>query len=130
MVYNFNIEVPQDGSVATSQATRLKLTAGVIHQVEVYFPAGCAGLVHCHINDGLYQVWPSNPDDNMFGDDSLFSFEEDYELDTDPYELTVYAWNEDDTYNHTIRVSLGILPRSVIYPWSERALMYEQLRGF
>jgi hypothetical protein len=95
----------------------IKLTHGVIHKVELVFPSGCAGLVYCAINDGLHQVWPSNPDDMFFADDETISFREHYPLTEEPYTLQAKVVSLDDTYQHTLILRIGILPVAILSPW-------------
>ncbi len=109
MFYDFAITVSANTAKAAPTTQELKLTHGVIHRVEVEFPAGCAGLVHCGLLQGIHQLWPTNPDGSFASDDYVIAIYEDYELATEPYVVKFVGWNLDDTYDHTVTVRIGVL---------------------
>ena len=114
MIYHFTISTPANTSKSNPQLTRLKLSRGVIHQIDIFIPAGHEGLAHLVINRGLHQVWPSNYGEDFNGDDSDISFREHYRLTKAPYLLECYTWNEDTSYAHSFILRVGILPEEVI----------------
>jgi len=123
MVYSFAITTPANTPQASKKKTDLKLTLGIIHQLDIVFPTGCAGLAYIAINHGLHQVWPTNPEEYFHTDGETITFKEFYELTTEPYILSVYTYNLDDTHSHTVIVRLGILKKSELQglwlPWHE-----------
>jgi len=123
MIYSFNISTPANTLEADRVKTVLKLTAGIIHQLDILFPTGCAGLLYVALNHGLHQVWPSNDKEYFHTDGDKISFKEFYELKSDVNTLDVYTYNLDDTYPHAIIIRLGLLKQSEIQglwlPWSE-----------
>lgn len=76
--------------------------AGVITFVEVQFPRGCAGLVHASVRLGLHQLWPTNQDGAITGDDARVSWDEQYPITAAPFTLRLVATNADDTFPHTV----------------------------
>ena len=119
MFYVFPLTIPANTLVTAKQKTSLKLTTGKITRVMVEFPAGHVGLTHLHLNRGLYQVWPANPDANFKSSNETIIWEEVYELAA-PAEFEAYAWNEDDTYEHTITVRIELQPRAeTLNLWEE-----------
>ncbi|RLI49875.1 MAG: hypothetical protein DRP09_20365 [Candidatus Thorarchaeota archaeon] len=120
MVFEFDLTVPANTPETAKISKTLKLTYGIIHQLEVIFPTGCAGLVKCHINDALHQVWPTNPDGVFKGDGNPIIGRVFHEMDKEPFELQLWAWNEDDTYNHTITVRLWLLKPWQLFVFSEQ----------
>ena len=116
MFYDFDIPIPANTAEDDPYQKELHLTKGVIHRVEIEFPAGCAGLAHLKILKFNAPLWPTNPEGSFHSDNHVIAFNEAYELSTWPYTLTVKAWNEDDTYQHTLKLRLGILPAELIIP--------------
>lgn len=114
MFYSFSISTPKDTTESNKQETILKLTRGIVHQVDILFPPGPAGLLHLHINAALHQVWPFNVIDNFATDNEKITFREHFEITGAPHELRAYTWNEDDTYPHKVIVRIGILKRQNI----------------
>jgi len=114
MFYDFSFTIPKNTSKSSPAELDCKLTHGIIHRVEVGFPAGCAGLVHCVIKEGLHQHWPTNPDGDFKTDRFTIGFNEHLEFTRKPYILTLVGWSFDDTFPHTLEVRIGILPAWVL----------------
>ena len=110
MIYSYEDTIPINTPKASMRRTVMKLTPGIIHQVEIQFPIGCAGLAHCVIKDNITQIWPSSPNYDFSADGFVISFREDYEIKYEPWELYMNTWNTSTDYEHTITVRLGLLP--------------------
>ena len=126
MIYRFAISTPPKTWESIKQKTVLKISSGIIHQLDIVFPPGPSGLLHVGINRGLNQVWPTNPEANFASDHESIIFKEFYDFTQEPLEFEVFTWNEDDTYPHTVVIRLGILKQSDIQgvwlPWSEETI--------
>lgn len=109
MYYDFAVTVPANTAKTSPVKQALKITHGIIHRVEIQFPAGCAGLAHCKINDALHQRWPTNPPGDFSSDDFIIGIDENLEFFTEPYQLEAICWNTDDTYQHIITIRIGLL---------------------
>lgn len=116
MYYDFSLTIPANTAAAAPTEQQVKLTHGIIHRVEIGFPAGCAGLVHLQIYEGGHQVWPTNKDGSFNTDNYTIPINDFYELFRRPHTLTLSGWNLDDTYGHTLEVRFGILPARVLLP--------------
>ena len=116
MFYDFSFTIPANTSQDSPKRYKCKLTHGVIHRIEIGFPPGCAGLAGLKINEGLHQLWPTNPEGAFNTDGYTIVINEYYELYRAPYMLTLIGWNDDDTYPHTLEVRFGILPQEIIAP--------------
>jgi hypothetical protein len=113
MIFVFPLTLPANTPETAKQKTVLALARGKITRVMVEFPPGHAGLTHIGINRGLFQLWPANQSATFRSSNETIIWEEEYSLDTPPYNLDAYAWNEDDTYEHTITVRIVIAPVAV-----------------
>jgi len=114
VIYSWDLTTPANTPENVPKEWTLEMAYGVIHQVNIIFPAGCCGLARIKIFRGVNQVWPSNPESSFAGDDEVVSFREFFSLETKPYQLEAITWNEDDTYDHTIIVRLGLLRREYL----------------
>ena len=112
MLYSFSCLIPSGGTEYTQTKFSLQLASGIINNIDIYFPDGCCGLVHCHINDSLYQIVPTNADGSLTGSGNLIKFNEDISFTSEPYQLQFWGWNEDTTYDHTIDVRIELAKRS------------------
>ena len=110
MIYEKRITIPKNTPAYAPALTTIPIHPGVLQQVQVYFPPGCCALAHVVIKYWERQLFPTNPDSDFTGDDTLIEFSEDLEIVDPPYEFVVLGWNEDDTYSHTIIVRMQIIP--------------------
>lgn len=117
MIYLFNISTPANTAESAKVKTPMPVTSGIVHQIEIYFPPGSAGLLHLHIDSAGHQVWPYNAGSNFVAQDANLSFREFIPILKAPYVFTAYTWNEDDTNDHLLIIKLGILPPRVVAPW-------------
>ena len=115
--FSKSITTAANKSKANADKTPFLLTPGVIHRVDVRIPPGSEGLLHCHINHGIYQIAPTR-DGDFHGDDERISYREHYDLGGGPFELTLHTWNEDDTFPHEIILGFGVLPRWLMLPFT------------
>jgi hypothetical protein len=114
VIYVFPITIPANTPETSKLKTPLTLTRGKVTRVMVEFPAGHVGLTHLAINRGLFQLWPVNPETAFKSSNETIIWEEDYNLNTPPFQLEAYAWNEDDTYDHTITVRIVVEPLTIV----------------
>jgi len=127
VIYSYDITTPKNTSNYSPQRTALKVTKGLVYQVEVEFPPGPLGLCHVAIFDGGFQVWPSNPEQSFHGDNGYMTFGDSYLKLTEPYEFTAVTWNNDDTYQHTIHVRLGMVSDEVFMARYLPSLSYDKM---
>lgn len=127
MFYSFQIAIPANTTQNDAIETDIKLTQGVIYNVQVQFPIGCKELAHCQIYREGSQKWPTNPEANLASDGYIIPISEEIELLSAPYTFKAKTWNEDDTYDHTITIWIGVLRgRS----WQRMAQIFEALARF
>ena len=91
----------------------LKLTHGVIHYIEIGFPAGCAGLAHLVLLHGEHQLYPTNPEGSFAANGYVIPINDYFELFYAPFEITLRGWNLDDTFPHTLSVRINVLQEDV-----------------
>src|SRR5574341_598866 len=108
--YEYDVTSPANTAQAAPTEVAANLNVGIITHVAVQIPGGCVGLVHAQIWRSDYQVWPSNPDGNLKGDDALIEWSEEYFLEDEPLSLRLRVWNDDDSFPHTITFRFSVLP--------------------
>jgi len=108
-----------------------RLTRGIVREVALTFPRGCAGLVGIRILRSTRQIVPQNPVEWITTDGETVDITVDVDLSQEPYELELWGYNEDEVYNHTIRARFTVegLPEEGQYftPQQESALLLAQL---
>lgn len=110
MFYETRLTIPKNTPATAPVSTVLYVHPGVVTQVEVFFPPGCAALARIQIYLWEHQAWPSNVDSYFTGDGTQIVFPEDLELVDPPFEFTIYGWNLDDTYSHTPIIRVQVTP--------------------
>jgi len=108
MIYISTITTEANTAKSDAKQTIFEITSGLIWRIEVEFPAGCCGLIHVQIFDGLYQLFPATPGESLRGEGATSGYDDLYLKDAAPFELTVKTWNLDETYDHTIQVRIGM----------------------
>jgi len=111
MIYTANITTAKNTAKTALKKTILSVTKGLVYKVEFYFPSGSAGLMGVAIFDGLFQVWPSTVGEFFNSDNETISFDDLYLKEAAPYEFAIYSYNEDDTYNHSVGVRIGLVSK-------------------
>lgn len=114
--FHAEILVPKNTQSETPQKSELEIQFGVIHRIQVVIPSGHGGLTGIHILQGLHQIAPTSGSEWFSGDDLVIEYDEFIEVESTPFSLSVEAYNTDDTYAHTFRIGVGVLPKYVLLP--------------
>ena len=128
MLYSKHITIPKNTTEANAVKTYIKVNKGMIYYFWITFPPGCAGLTKFRINHGGHPFLPVNRSDYLRGDDVTFQFPSFEEIKESPEILIVEAWNDDDTYSHTIDIVFIILPKKYIMPVGATEGILESLK--
>jgi len=91
----------------------LPVTDGLIYQFELYFPPGSSGLLSVRVSDGAFPVWPSEPGEWFYGDNTLVSFPDRYYIAAPDHKFKVWYYNLDDTYAHKFTIRIGQVSSSL-----------------
>lgn len=113
MFYDKAFTVPANTARSSPVETVLQLSHGVMHYLEIGFPAGCAALAHLVLLHQDHQLYPTNPEGSFAADYHIIPIRDYFELFYEPFALKLRGWNLDDSYPHTITVRIGILPADV-----------------
>ena len=109
MYFEYPVTVTAGTAKVDAVVEELLLAAGAITRVDVQFPAGCSGLVHASIWRHDHQLWPVNLDNDIAGEDAIVSWPESYDLEDEPFSVTVKVWAPTTTYDHTITFRFALL---------------------
>ena len=123
MFYSWPITVAAANTAANKTEIKMPMSAGVIHQVDILFPDTCDHNIRVQVFDASFQLWPSNRGGTIRGDASVISFRDFYEMEPANNILTGLAWWEDTETEETIWIQVGVLPRSILQPFSLAELL-------
>lgn len=129
MLYSKQITISANTSQANASRSYFKVNKGVISNMWITFPAGCAGLVKLRIYHEGHPFLPVNADNYLRGDNITFQFPVMFEITEEPMALTVEVWNEDDTYDHTVDIMFLILPKNVVLPTGATEGILESIKS-
>lgn len=129
MFYEFEISAPANTGEGAPVEEPMKLTHGRITHGAVFFPDNSAGQLHVTIWFGGHQVWPTNPDGDIRGNDQEVMIEERYDVVESPYLFTAKAWNEDDTYLHAAIIRFVMIPIEVMKEEQDQLTWLTRIAG-
>lgn len=109
MQFAYPIRVEPNTTETSPERVQTKLCAGILKKASVYFPWGCAGLVGIRILHYEHQLYPTNLDDWLTGNEIFIEFESEYMIIGGWNDFKVEAYNLDDFYSHTPIVSFNVL---------------------
>jgi hypothetical protein len=112
MFYEYRLTVPKNTPASSPRRQNVTLVPGTIVGIAVQVPKGCVGLVHAQVWEASHQLWPSNPEASIAGDGVVVEWEESYDLDAEPYTLTLVAWNLDDSFAHTVTFRVNLIEQA------------------
>lgn len=118
MLYEVDLDVPANTPEKTPVKGTIKLTKGIVNKVGVQFPIGTRATVHVRIYRGGHQVWPTNPDGDIKADGFVVEWDEFYNIDDEPVDLTVMAWSTADTYQYTITTRVNLISPEIVGDYS------------
>lgn len=116
MNFRYGVTIPLNTLEAVPHVEVLKVSKGILHDINVVIPRGCMAMVDFRLFYHEHQIYPTNPDEGYKSEGEVIRMRDHLEILTAPYELVAKGWSPDTTYNHTILVRLGILPESLLIP--------------
>jgi len=114
MWYVLEDTVPANTAYIDRRTTEIKVSGGILHTIVVTIPPGSANLVHMQLKADSYFILPRNEDKSIVGEHVNVDYREWLVLKAAENDLQLVAWNDDNTYPHTVRLLIGILPKSVM----------------
>ena len=123
MFYAWPIAVKQENVETKKAIIDMPMSSGIIHQVDIMFPDTADHNIRVQIFDASFQLWPSNRNGTVRGDAAVVSFRDFYEMRADNNVLKGVAWGIGGADTITIWIHIGVLPRSVLQPFSLAELL-------
>jgi len=114
MRYYVELVVPVGTTIDAPEVAEVKLTPGVIEHLSLYFPAGSAGNLYVQLWLNAYQLVPWERGQWLRGDDLLIPDYGRYEVDEEPYLLTVKGYSTAPNYPHSALVSVELTPYQAV----------------
>lgn len=109
MWYEKSLTIPHGTAEKSLVSATIPVVKGVIHRVEVQFFPGPAREVSVIILHGEHQIFPTHPGSAFCSDAYTIAFDDYLELTAEPFELHIRGWAPSATYDHVVRVGIGLL---------------------
>lgn len=109
MLFAKSIVIPANTTKANRLVTHFPICDGVIKRVWVRWRWGSGNLCGCRILYESFQVWPLSMTEWFVSIVQDLVFDEDFEIDDVPHTLRVEAYNDDDTFPHTLWIAVSVL---------------------
>lgn len=126
MIYPITIETAANVTQGSPTRNHLRVSKGLVYFIELYFPSGSEGLLHVSIFDGGFQVWPTAYGTSFVGDDVHFFYDDLYIKEVAPFEFTIYTWNEDTAYAHSVIIRIGLVTKDIFISRFLPSMMYKE----
>ena len=111
MIYVEEITAPAGTSKDNPVTKDVEVTKGLVYKINIVIPSGHAGLTGLWITRGNFQVWPVVAGTFFKGDNEHIDFDDMYLVDEPPFVFKLHMFNNDDTYDHTMIVRLGLVSK-------------------
>jgi len=100
MLYKKFRSVPANTTEDDPDWQKLKVTKGTIKQWVIFFDPEAANVLHVRVEYHGSSIMPWGGKDWLVGFFTDTPLDDNIELDGPPYELDIYAYNEDDSHPH------------------------------
>jgi len=102
MLFSDYIVIPAGTSFTNPVIKRMILTKAVIHTVEFIFLPGNCYSAYIWVTRGLHQIYPTNPDGFLYGDNETVKGNVFHYIKNTPYEVEIKGCAPGATYDHII----------------------------
>ena len=110
MLFKASHSIDAKTTAADPDWQKLKIIKGTIVQFETWCHALGADLLHWKVEYHGFQILPVNRDEWMDRVHRPVAYPDEFEIDTPPYELDLYAYNEDTAKAHTYNLHVHVNP--------------------
>ncbi len=114
MRYEFSLAVPPQTSEREPVRQECAITHGVISQVRIMYAPEGNGVLHSRVLRGGFQLYPLSPEATILVANPPLEWDEHEEIYDAPFSLILEGWNDDDTFAHTVYLSITLLPQDVV----------------
>jgi len=116
--YFIKLTIPANTPSDKPAETTIQVEGEILKEIAYLIPPGWYALAHFALFYGIKQVYPELEGQWMTGNDQFRVVHLNWKLPEYPCKLTVKGYNEDDTYEHKLYISLLTVERvEEARPW-------------
>ena len=125
-IYTGILIIPPNTQQTNPQTLEIEIEEKTILQFEVFFPAGCNGLVNVAVFYGSEQIAPKPQGVGLIGNNETVSWPELWKTPEQPCTIRFEGWSPNTYYTHIIPVRIITRP-SAAEKAEERRTLSENL---
>ena len=109
------LSIPKNTAILDYVSIELVVPVSMSEKIWIEFPSGCAGLVGVQLWHGTEQIFPLPSGVWFKSNGFVFGFRLTHLFDRDPFTIQIRGYNLDDTYQHTVWISIELhgLPKAI-----------------
>lgn len=111
-VHLLSLTVPANTAESALSESARFITRGEVLTMAMHFPPGSKGLLYAKVLLDRSQLWPIDLNEYWHGDNITFEYAESFKIAKAQSEITLQAYNLDDTYQHEVSLSFSLIPES------------------
>jgi len=113
MLFSQHIAIPANTTKFAPVRVMIPACEGTITRVIIRWRWGSGNLCGARVLYSEYQVWPRSKDQWFVSNPQDIEFEENLQITDHPHFFALEGYNEDDTFAHTVEVSINILRKTI-----------------
>jgi hypothetical protein len=115
MLYQFSDNIPAGTKKNDNRKFQVNIGRGAITQVAWRFMPGAEDTAHLVILHGTRQVIPLGEAESLTGNGEYNVFPIRYNINSRPYRLTFWTWNDDPNNDHAVVAHFNVIPFKYLY---------------
>ena len=112
MLFSQRIAIPANTTKLAPVRIMIPACEGTITKVIVRWRWGSGNLCGARVLYSEYQVWPRSKTQWFVSNTQDIEFDENLQITDHPHFFELEGYNEDDSFPHTVEVSINILRKS------------------
>lgn len=109
MLFVAVLTIPANTTAASPARATLTLAPGRVTEVSIFFPYKRGDFVGVRLIHHDHQLFPTNLDGWIVGDEETVDWGEECDSLEEPYELYLEGYNTDDTFPHKVYCRIVML---------------------
>ncbi len=108
MSFAIRLTIPSNTTKPNAMYKSIALPPCILDEIALVFPSGCAELVGVWFEYQSMKILPVNLDEDYRGNGFVIPIKPHLAVLEEDYTIRLYAYNIDDTYDHTISAYINI----------------------
>lgn len=119
MLFSGEITIPAGTSLVSPATQSIPLIKGLIHQIDVFFPPGNHALAYITFAKATHQIWPTNTEGFIKGNNTLLTGSVFHFLAEAPFEIEVRGFSPTAVYDHIVYFYIWLKLPWQMHPFSD-----------